>query len=60
VLDRRTGFVVSDVAEAAAAVDRIGSIDRAACRRRVEERFTADRMADGYAQVYSAVTRAST
>lgn len=47
-----TGFVVSDVEQAAAAVDRLDEISRAACRRRVEERFTVDRMVDGYLAVY--------
>jgi glycosyltransferase involved in cell wall biosynthesis len=41
--DEVTGFVVP--------VD-LGEIDPKACRRRVEERFTVDRMLDGYEEVY--------
>ncbi len=34
------------------AIARIGELDRAACRRHVEERFTHRRMMDGYEAVY--------
>jgi glycosyltransferase involved in cell wall biosynthesis len=34
------------------AVKRIDTIDRAACRRHVERRFTVDRMADDYEAIY--------
>lgn len=37
------------------AIGRIGEIDRAACRRHVEENFTIDRMVDGYERVYKKV-----
>jgi len=47
-----TGFLVDTVDEAIAAVGLIGEIDRAACRRAVEERFTVERMADRYLQLY--------
>ena len=39
-----------------AAVGRIGELNRAACRRRVEERFSPAVMADGYEQAYHALT----
>ena len=55
VEDGVTGFVVEDVDEAVAACDRLHEISRAACRRRVEERFTVDRMVDDYLQVYEEV-----
>ena len=35
-----------------ALVERVGEIDRAACRRAVAERFTVDRMADRYLELY--------
>lgn len=48
----KTGFIVHDVEEAVDAVHRIGSIDRMACRREFEERFTDERMALDYVQIY--------
>ncbi len=47
-----TGFLVNSFDEAVAAIDRIGEIDRAACRRAVEQRFTVERMADRYLNLY--------
>lgn len=49
------GFLVTGVEEAAEAVHRIGMIDRALCRRRVEEYFTIDRMTDDYIRVYESI-----
>ncbi|MEK7544384.1 MAG: glycosyltransferase family 4 protein [Patescibacteria group bacterium] len=37
------------------AVKRIGEIDRAACRRHVEENFTVEKMVEGYEKVYQKV-----
>jgi glycosyltransferase involved in cell wall biosynthesis len=50
--DGVTGFLVDSFDEAVAAIERIGEIDRAACRRAVAERFTVDRMADRYLELY--------
>jgi glycosyltransferase involved in cell wall biosynthesis len=47
-----TGFVVDDIEPAVAAVHRLDEIDRAACRRRFEERFSVERMARDYVRVY--------
>ena len=47
-----TGFLVNSVEEAVAALDRIPEIDRRACRRRVEERFSIATMVEGYERVY--------
>ena len=47
-----TGFLVDSFEEAVAAIGRLGEIDRGACRRAVEERFTVDRMADEYLALY--------
>ena len=44
--------VVHTLEEAVEAVKRVHEIDRAACRRWVEERFTVERMVDGYEAVY--------
>jgi glycosyltransferase involved in cell wall biosynthesis len=50
--DGVTGFLVDSFEEAVAAIDRIGEIDRAACRRHVADRFTIERMADKYGALY--------
>jgi glycosyltransferase involved in cell wall biosynthesis len=50
--DGVTGFVVEGVDEAVQAVGRAGGLDRAACRRVFEERFSARRMALDYLAVY--------
>ncbi len=50
-----TGFLVQGVSEAVAAVNRVPSIDRAACRRSFEDRFTAGRMARDYVEIYERV-----
>ena len=47
-----TGFLVDTPEEAVAAIDRVGEIDRAACRRAVAERFSVARMADDYIALY--------
>ena len=51
------GFLVQTVDEAVAAVNDIPMIERSACRRVVEERFTADRMAEEYIDVYRRVLK---
>ena len=50
--DGVTGFLVDSFDEAVAAIDRLGEIDRRACRRAVEQRFTVERMADEYLALY--------
>jgi glycosyltransferase involved in cell wall biosynthesis len=56
----RTGFIVSTVAEAVDAVACVVNLDRWACRRTFEDRFTADRMARDYLAVYDTLlTRAA-
>ncbi|MDG3007741.1 glycosyltransferase family 4 protein [Paludisphaera mucosa] len=50
--DGVTGFLVDDLEGAAAAVGKVGGLDRRACRRDFEERFTAARMARDYVDVY--------
>jgi glycosyltransferase involved in cell wall biosynthesis len=47
-----TGFLVDTFDEAVAAIGRLGEIDRRACRRAVEQRFTVERMADDYLELY--------
>jgi glycosyltransferase involved in cell wall biosynthesis len=55
VVHEETGFIVSVEnypQEAAAMLRRLDEIDPAACRARVEERFTADVMVSGYEAVF--------
>lgn len=47
-----TGYVVEDVEGMVDALNNIGAIDRAACRKHVLEHFTAKKMADGYEKIY--------
>jgi len=55
--DGVTGILVRDVAEAVRAIDKIEKIDRAACRARFEERFSATRMAKDYVNIYERLIR---
>lgn len=50
-----TGFIVENVDEAVEAVRRIDTIDRRACRRAFERRFTVRRMCDDYLRAYSRI-----
>ena len=50
-----TGFLVDTLEEAIAAIGRVEEIDRAACRRAVEERFTVERMAERYLDLYTRI-----
>jgi glycosyltransferase involved in cell wall biosynthesis len=52
-----TGFLVSDVGSAAAAVEYALGLDRSTVRRVAERRFSADRMIDDYLAVYGALLR---
>lgn len=46
------GFLAENTDEAIAQVRKIDSISRAACRKTVEERFSKERMAEKYMEVY--------
>jgi glycosyltransferase involved in cell wall biosynthesis len=47
-----TGFVCDSDAELVSAIDQIGRLDRAACRRAVEARFSAARMVSDHLKLY--------
>ena len=53
--DGVTGFLVDTFDEAVAAIGRLGEIDRRECRRAVEARFTVERMAEQYLQLYQRI-----
>jgi glycosyltransferase involved in cell wall biosynthesis len=48
----RNGFVVEDQEQAVKAVQNISSIERRECRRIFEDRFTSERMAQDYVNIY--------
>ncbi len=50
-----TGFVVESIEEAVDAVRRVSMLDRADVRARFEQRFSAERMARDYLEVYRKV-----
>lgn len=52
ITDKVDGFLVENVEEAVEKVSQLDRIDRGACRKTVEERFTKERMADDYLRVY--------
>ena len=47
-----TGFIVEDMDQAVAAVEKISTIERTACRNVFEKRFTATQMAENYVELY--------
>ena len=53
VEDGITGYVVESVEEAISKLGRLLALDRGRVRRRFEQRFTADRMAQDYLKVYA-------
>jgi glycosyltransferase involved in cell wall biosynthesis len=52
VEEGRHGFLIRSVEEGVAAVARLGEIDRAECRARVEERFSAEVVAGQFLDLY--------
>jgi glycosyltransferase involved in cell wall biosynthesis len=59
VSHERTGFLVRNVDEMAAAIGRAGEIDARECRREAEARFSAGRMADSYLELYQRLAGAN-
>jgi glycosyltransferase involved in cell wall biosynthesis len=55
VEDGVTGVLAHDVDSAIASIDRAVRVDRAACRRAAERRFSAERMVADYINVYESV-----
>jgi glycosyltransferase involved in cell wall biosynthesis len=55
--DGVTGFLAETDDELAACLRRAGEIDRAACRRRAETLYSADRMVSDYEALYRRLTR---
>ena len=55
ITDGLTGFLVRDVDQAVAAVERVGTLARDRCRAEVEARFSAARMVADYAELFARV-----
>lgn len=53
----KTGFVVDTKEEMIESIKEISSIDRRACRRRVEENFSLKQMVDAYQTIYEKLAR---
>jgi len=51
-----TGFIVEDMDQAVAAVAKISTIERTACRNVFEKRYTAARMAQEYVEIYQCMS----
>jgi glycosyltransferase involved in cell wall biosynthesis len=61
VVDGLTGYICDRPEELPAAIQRVGALDPAACRRRVYDCFDLPDMVDGYEAVYRrAIARAAT
>ncbi len=57
VVDGLTGILCDDIEAAVDAVPRLASLDRAACRRHVEQNFSIERMVDRYLDAYRIALR---
>jgi len=57
VAEGETGFLRESIDDLVDCVGRAGEISPAACRERVEQRFSADAMVDGYLEVFEGVRR---
>lgn len=55
IADERTGYIVDTVDEMVEAVAKVETIDPLECRSYVEERFSQDRMVDGYLAAYNQI-----
>ena len=55
IMQGHNGYLVSTVDEAVRVLGNIPLINRSVCRKSVEEKFSADRMADDYINVYKRV-----
>ncbi|MEW9856620.1 glycosyltransferase family 4 protein [Novosphingobium sp. M1R2S20] len=54
--DGRSGFIVDSIDQAVTAVQRLHEIDRASVREAFDRRFTAERMALDYVDIYQQLT----
>ena len=52
IKDKKTGFIIKSVNEMAKAIKKVDQIDRHECRRWVENKFTIQKMVEGYEKVF--------
>jgi len=57
IKDGKTGFIAKNMNEAVRVVKNIDKIERKECRKNVEEKFTVEKMVDGYEKVYYELTK---
>ncbi len=55
ILDSKTGFLCDTVDECVNAVSKVAELDRKVCREHVLNRFSVQRMTDGYEAVYQQI-----
>lgn len=53
--DSKTGFLVTDIAEAIEKAKHTDSINRMACRKKVEQQFSKERMSQKYMELYKQI-----
>ena len=53
--DGKTGFLVNSVNETVEALKRVNQIDRTACRKRIQQRFSIETMVEAYERVYATI-----
>ena len=53
--DGETGFIVKNIDEAVAAVEKVAALSRSRCRQVFEERFSTERMTRDYLGVYQSI-----
>ena len=57
IVHGKTGFLVNNVEEAAAAVAGVKDIDRAFCRSHATASFSQEKMVEGYIRVYESIVK---
>ena len=57
ILDGKTGFLVNTIPEAAEMVSKINLIDRKFCRDYASEKFSRQKMIEGYLEVYREILK---
>jgi glycosyltransferase involved in cell wall biosynthesis len=57
ILDGVTGFLVNDIADAVAAVQKLIDIKPQACRKHASRNFSIERMIDEYISAYKMVLK---
>lgn len=55
VKDGTTGFIVDSVGDMSAAVEKIDTISRSACREHVQKHFSIEKMVDGYEAAFEKI-----